>query len=187
MQFNLGVIYYDGKYKSRNINKVIHYFKFAADQNFPDAQYNLGFIYYEGRHILPDLNKTIHYLTIENPIIGRKPLNSDVTQKDGTFDLNEWLQPGKMLTNGPSFYKIPSIGDVPHSLNISLLEKKVQPAGILGSKPCNESTVNLALPVLFAILDAIKASNGDNNYEFPSLHFPMCAPRIKQLVGQNKI
>ncbi|KAK8843172.1 hypothetical protein M9Y10_025369 [Tritrichomonas musculus] len=129
----------------------------------------------------------IGYLTMENPIIGRKPLNSDVTQKDDTFDLNEWLQPGKMLTNGPSFYKIPSIGDVPHSLNISLLEKKVQPAGILGSKPCNESTVNLALPVPFAILDAIKASNGDNNYEFPSLHFPMCAPRIKQLVDQKKI
>ena len=83
---------------------MIHYFKFAAGQNFPDAQYNLGFIYYEGRHILPDLNKAIHYLTIENPFIGRKPLNSDVTQKDGTFDLNEWLQPGKMLTNGPSFY-----------------------------------------------------------------------------------
>ena len=124
---------------------------------------------------------------MENPIIGRKPKNSDVTQKDDALDLNEWLHPGKMLTNGPSFYKIPSIGDVPQNLNIGLLDKKVQPAGILGSKPCNESSVNLALSVPFAILDAIKASKDENNYEFPSLHFPMCAPRIKQLVDQNKI
>lgn len=131
----------------------------------------------------------IGYFTIEEPIVGRKPHNSDITQKDDSFDLNEWLPPGKMYTNGPSFYKVPSISDVPQSLNIDLLEREVQPAGILGSKSCSESCVDFALSVPFAILDAIKASKAVDDefkFDFPTLNFPMSAPKIKQLVDQNK-
>lgn len=125
----------------------------------------------------------IGYFTIEEPIVGRKPNNSDITQKDDSFDLNEWLQPGRMYTNSPSFYKVPTIGDVPQELNIELLEKKTQNAGIYGSKACSESSFDLALSVPFAILDAIKhsAMKDDAIYACPSLHFPLTAPRIKQL------
>ena len=84
----------------------------------------------------------IGYFTIEEPIIGRKPHNSDITQKIDSFDLNEWLQPGKMHTISPSFYKIPTICDLPHALNIYLLERKAKSAGILGSKACSESSVD---------------------------------------------
>ena len=63
-QYNLGVIYYEGQYISRDINKAIHYLTLAADQNHPQAQYNLGFIYYKGQYISRDINKAIHYLTL---------------------------------------------------------------------------------------------------------------------------
>lgn len=35
----------------------------------------------------------IGYFTIKKPIVGRKHHNSVITQKDDSFDLNEWLQP----------------------------------------------------------------------------------------------
>lgn len=126
----------------------------------------------------------IGYFTIEEPIFGRKPNNSNISQKDDSFDLNEWLHPGQMYTNSPSFYKIPTMSDIPHVLNIDFLDKKVQPAGIIGSKACSESSVDLALSVPFAIVDAFKFINNDNKFDFPFLHFPLSAPRIKQYVDQ---
>lgn len=126
----------------------------------------------------------IGYLTLEDVIIGRKPREKEVHLD--SMQAHEWLQPGCILTNGTTFYKIPSIGDVPHELNINLLERKEKPAGLFGSKACSESPVILALSVPLAILDAIKNTKDDENeFKFPSLHFPMSAPRIKELVDMT--
>ncbi|KAK8843898.1 hypothetical protein M9Y10_024980 [Tritrichomonas musculus] len=62
--FNLGDIYYGGKYVQRDITKAIHYFSLAANQNNPDAQFSLGFIYYKGEYVKRDINKAIHYFTL---------------------------------------------------------------------------------------------------------------------------
>ena len=63
-QFNLGTIYYEGRYINRDIKKAIHYLSLAAEQNHPKAQFNLGAIYYEGRYINRNINKAIHYLSL---------------------------------------------------------------------------------------------------------------------------
>ena len=47
-----------------DINKAIHYFTLAANQNNPDAQFNLGFMYYEGKYVTRDINKAIHYFSL---------------------------------------------------------------------------------------------------------------------------
>ena len=63
-QFNLGTIYYEGRYINRDIKKAIHYLSLAAEQNHPKAQFNLGAIYYEGRYINRNINKAIHYFSL---------------------------------------------------------------------------------------------------------------------------
>ena len=56
--------YFFYEYIKWDINKAIHYFTLAANQNNPEAQFNLGFIYYEGKYIKRDINKSIHYYTL---------------------------------------------------------------------------------------------------------------------------
>ena len=59
----LGNIYTDGEYITRDINKAIHYFSHAADQNHLNAQFILGIIYYTGEYIKRDINKAHYYLS----------------------------------------------------------------------------------------------------------------------------
>lgn len=46
-QFNLGLINYDNRYIKRNLEKAIHYFQLAADQNNIMSQFFLGEINYK--------------------------------------------------------------------------------------------------------------------------------------------
>ena len=55
---------WEGLYVTRDINKAIHYYSLAADQNYPNAQINLGAIYHEGQYISRDISKAIHYYTL---------------------------------------------------------------------------------------------------------------------------
>ena len=60
----LGMIYYNGKYMTRDINKAIHYLSLSANQNNPEAQNVLGMIYYNGKYMTRDINKAIYYLSL---------------------------------------------------------------------------------------------------------------------------
>ena len=44
-EYNLGVIYLEGKYVKQDIDKAIHLFTLAAKQNHPSSLYNIGCIY----------------------------------------------------------------------------------------------------------------------------------------------
>ena len=63
-QNNLGVIYYEGQYISRDINKAIHYFTLAANQNHPEAQYILGIVYFKGQYIQRNIKKGFYYFQL---------------------------------------------------------------------------------------------------------------------------
>ena len=45
-QKNLGVIFYDNKYKKQNFELAERYFLQSANQNLSNAQKNLGLFYY---------------------------------------------------------------------------------------------------------------------------------------------
>lgn len=64
VQFNIGTYYYNSKSVNANINKVIHYFKLAAEQNHPNAQLLLGFIYNKGEYVPIDIKKSLHYYSL---------------------------------------------------------------------------------------------------------------------------
>ncbi|KAK8892400.1 hypothetical protein M9Y10_029626 [Tritrichomonas musculus] len=64
LNFFLGNIYNEGIYIPRNIQKTIHYFTLASNQNHREAQYALAFIYHEGTDIPRDIKKVIYYLSL---------------------------------------------------------------------------------------------------------------------------
>ena len=62
-KFNLGVIYYEGKYVTRDINKAIYYYSLSSNQNIAEAQFYLGFIYYFEQYY-QDIKKGIYYIML---------------------------------------------------------------------------------------------------------------------------
>lgn len=98
----------------------------------------------------------------------------------GDFDKNKHCKPGVLLTNGPGYYKIPGMSDLPRQFNVSLLPRGENPNGIYSSKAVGEPPLILAGAVAFALLDAIKASRKQNNVEeFFPITFPMTAENIR--------
>jgi xanthine dehydrogenase molybdopterin binding subunit len=90
----------------------------------------------------------------------------DVGQVEGAFVQGlGWLTgeevlvrpDGAVLTVGPSTYKIPSVGDVPLDLRVTLLEHQPQEGTIGGSKAVGEPPLMLAIAVLGALEEAIGA------------------------------
>ncbi|KAK8834492.1 hypothetical protein M9Y10_027676 [Tritrichomonas musculus] len=63
-QYQLGIIYLDGKFIPRNINKSIHYFSMAANSNHSESQYVLGTIYSSGLYFSGNINKAIFYFQL---------------------------------------------------------------------------------------------------------------------------
>lgn len=68
-----------------------------------------------------------------------------------------WDAKGRLLTHGPSTYKIPAIGDCPAIFNVALLERAEQDSTIHGSKAVGEPPLMLGLGVVSALRQAIAA------------------------------
>ncbi|GMV39184.1 MAG: dehydrogenase [Myxococcales bacterium] len=64
---------------------------------------------------------------------------------------------GRLLTHGPSTYKIPAIGDVPEDFRVRLLDRAPQPGVIHGSKAVGEPPLMLAISAVTALRHAIAA------------------------------
>jgi TPR repeat protein len=47
-QFNLGVMYYEGRVVRRDNAEALKWYRLAAEQDFAPAQFNLGFFYVPG-------------------------------------------------------------------------------------------------------------------------------------------
>jgi xanthine dehydrogenase large subunit len=71
-----------------------------------------------------------------------------------------WDKQGKLLTHGPSTYKIPVAGDIPEHFKVSLFDGfNVKPTPFR-SKAVGEPPLMLALSTYFAMRDAVSASAG---------------------------
>jgi len=66
---------------------------------------------------------------------------------------------GRLLTDAPSTYKIPTIGDVPEDFRFALFKRPIAPTTdvIFGSKAVGEPPLMLALSVREALRDAVAA------------------------------
>ncbi|MFT3807491.1 xanthine dehydrogenase molybdopterin binding subunit [Arenimonas sp.] len=70
-----------------------------------------------------------------------------------------WDASGRLLTDAPSTYKIPTVGEVPEDFRVSLFERSSPPTTevIFHSKAVGEPPLMLALSVREAIRDAVAA------------------------------
>ena len=94
-----------------------------------------------------------------NPNVDRGQIEGAFVQGMGwlTGEELKWNQDGRLLSHSASTYQIPSIGDAPAELNVTLLKKAEQPGVIHGSKAVGEPPFMLALSVREAIRDAVAA------------------------------
>ena len=74
-----------------------------------------------------------------------------------------WNDKGRLMTIGPSTYKIPGSRDIPNKLNVELLENSPNiEKTIFRSKAVGEPPLMLAISSWLAIRDAISNYRGDN-------------------------
>ncbi|MFN8610838.1 MAG: xanthine dehydrogenase molybdopterin binding subunit [Vulcanimicrobiota bacterium] len=94
-----------------------------------------------------------------NPNVDRGQIEGAFVQGMGwlTGEELKWNQDGRLLSHSASTYQIPSIGDAPAEINISLLKKAPQHGVIHGSKAVGEPPFMLGISVREAIRDAVAA------------------------------
>jgi xanthine dehydrogenase molybdopterin-binding subunit B len=95
------------------------------------------------------------------PTIDRGQIEGGFVQGMGWLTCEEvlWDSQGRLLTHGPSTYKIPAAGDVPAGENfrVELLERADQEGVIHGSKAVGEPPFMLAIGVITALRQAIQS------------------------------
>ncbi len=104
--------------------------------------------------IVHDVGKSI------NPAIDQGQIEGGYVQGMGWLTMEEciWNAKGKLLTHGPSTYKIPVAGDIPEHFNVTLFDgSNVKPTPFY-SKAVGEPPLMLALSTYFALRDAVSAS-----------------------------
>jgi xanthine dehydrogenase large subunit len=94
-----------------------------------------------------------------NPAIDRGQVEGGYIQGMGWLTMEEciWDAKGKLLTHGPSTYKIPVASDVPEAFNVHLFDgANIKPTPF-NTKATGEPPLMLALSVFFALKDAVGA------------------------------
>jgi xanthine dehydrogenase large subunit len=97
-----------------------------------------------------------------NPAIDRGQVEGAYIQGMGWLTMEEciWDARGKLLTHGPSTYKIPVAGDVPEDFRVRFFDgANVKPTPFR-SKAVGEPPLMLALSGYFALKDAVSAVGG---------------------------
>ncbi len=63
-QYNLGLLYYDGKGVPQDFSEAAKWFERAADQGYTKAQHNLGAVYAVGKGVKRDYGKAYMWLSL---------------------------------------------------------------------------------------------------------------------------
>lgn len=113
-----------------------------------------------------------------NPAIDRGQIEGGFIQGLGWLTTEElvWNAQGKLLSNSPMNYKIPTVGDHPKQLNIELFHEPNPEFSIYQSKAVGEPPFMHAISVWCAIYDAIAAIS-DHQYG-PKLNAPATGEAI---------
>lgn len=94
-----------------------------------------------------------------NPLVDLGQVEGGFVQGMGWMTMEElvWDRQGRLRTDAPSTYKIPTIGEIPEHFQVHLLERAAQEGVIYGSKAVGEPPFMLAMSVREAIRAAIAA------------------------------
>jgi len=113
-----------------------------------------------------------------NPAIDKGQIEGAFIQGMGWLTTEElvWHPDGRLLSNSPMNYKIPTIGDYPKSLSVELSDEANPEANIYRSKAVGEPPFMHAISVWCAIYDAIASISGHRLA--PTLHAPATSEAI---------
>jgi xanthine dehydrogenase large subunit len=127
-----------------------------------------------------------------NPAIDKGQIEGAYVQGMGWLTMEECIWDmkkgsknyGKLLTHGPSTYKIPVASDIPEHFNVSFFDcQNVKPTPFR-SKAVGEPPLMLALSAYFSLRDAVVAAGGNQN--LVSMDAPATPERILMACEQAK-
>jgi xanthine dehydrogenase large subunit len=136
--------------------RAFYYFCYGAALTEVEIDTLTGEWWTKAVDIVHDVGRSI------NPAIDRGQIEGAYVQGLGWLTMEEciWDAKGKLLTHGPSTYKIPVASDVPEHFNVWLFDgENVKPTPYR-SKAVGEPPLMLALSAFFALKDAVSASAG---------------------------
>ena len=134
--------------------RAFYYYCYGAAVTEVEIDTRSGEWWLKAADIVHDVGQSI------NPAIDKGQIEGAYVQGMGWLTMEEciWDKQGKLLTHGPSTYKIPVAGDVPEHFKVSLFDgRNVKPTPHR-SKATGEPPLMNALSVFFALRDAVSAS-----------------------------
>jgi xanthine dehydrogenase large subunit len=143
------------KYDFTTLNgRAFYYYCYGAAVSEVEIDTRTGEWWLKAVDIVHDAGQSI------NPAIDKGQIEGAYVQGMGWLTMEEciWDKKGKLLTHGPSTYKIPVAGDVPEHLKITLFDNHNLKPTPFQSKAVGEPPLMLALSSYFALRDAVSAS-----------------------------
>jgi xanthine dehydrogenase large subunit len=134
--------------------RAFYYFCYGAAVSEVEIDTTTGEWWLKAVDVVHDVGRSI------NPAIDRGQIEGAYVQGMGWLTMEEcvWDRNGKLLTHGPSTYKIPVASDVPEHFKVTLFDgENVKPTPYR-SKAVGEPPLMLALSAFFALKDAVSAS-----------------------------
>ncbi len=134
--------------------RAFYYFCYGAALSEVEIDTFTGEWWLKAVDIVHDVGRSI------NPAIDIGQIEGAYVQGMGWLTMEEciWDAQGKLLTHGPSTYKIPVASDIPEAFNVQLFDgQNVKPTPYR-SKAVGEPPLMLALSAFFALKDAVSAS-----------------------------
>jgi xanthine dehydrogenase large subunit len=143
------------KYDFTTLNgRAFYYYCYGAAVSEVEIDTRTGEWWLKAVDIVHDAGKSI------NPAIDKGQIEGAYVQGMGWLTMEEciWDKKGKLLTHGPSTYKIPVAGDIPEHFNVTLFDNANLKPTPFNSKATGEPPLMLGLSAFFALRDAVAAS-----------------------------
>jgi xanthine dehydrogenase large subunit len=133
--------------------KPFHYFAYGAAVSEVEVDGFTGQYRLLRTDILHDAGESL------SPLVDRGQVEGGFIQGVGWLTTEElvWNADGALATVGASTYKLPSLGECPPDLRVTLLARAPEPGVVHGSKAVGEPPLMLAISVREALRDAIAA------------------------------
>ena len=153
------------KYDFTTLNgRAFYYYCYGAAVSEVEIDIRTGEWWLKGVDIVHDVGRSI------NPAIDKGQIEGAYIQGMGWLTMEECIWDlrgnakgegrGKLLTHGPSTYKIPVAGDVPEHFNVTFFDNANLKPTPFHSKATGEPPLMLGLSAFFALKDAVAASAG---------------------------
>ena len=154
-------LFSDGFYRTPNIHwdkqkgkgDAFYYFAYGAAVSEVEVNTFTGEYHTRRVDILHDVGDSL------SPLIDRGQIEGGFYQGMGWLTLEElvWNADGRLVTNGASTYKLPSLHELPPVFNVNFLTRAAQDGVVYGSKAVGEPPFMLAISVREALKDAIRS------------------------------